>query len=364
LLPVTTTTSPTPPQHAPSDVDVAVRRMRGGVWGRSGAARRQRRTVALHHRASCAKPARAGAAKGANPYTYVYNRPTAVIDPNGFEGCAVGMGLVPAWGCSYITNPLGQVKPTSGTVGAYAWTYVTHSGVFDSYIPSVPETGSQTVLAPTTSGEMLDWAPYAVPTDGETETIASLGRGLTDLSFGEGLADNSQGGASSMSDGGVQGASSTGAPTTYLADQSQLADDIRESLLLMMTFGEGSAEEEILARVAEGEAVALEEGAFSRVLSFTERDLQKGFTKHGADFGLDGSWNPSRAADFSQAINQFINDPLVVEISGTYRGEAVTHFFNPVTGVNVIASPAGAYVSGWRLSVGQMWNLFRLGAVQ
>jgi hypothetical protein len=35
---------------------------------------------------------------------------------------------------------------------------------------------------------MLDWAPYAVPTDGETETIASLGRGLTDLSFGEGLA--------------------------------------------------------------------------------------------------------------------------------------------------------------------------------
>ena len=98
------------------------------------------------------------------------------------------MGLVPAWGCSYITNPLGQVKPTSGTVGAYAWTYVTHSGVFDSYIPSVPETGSQTVLAPTTSGEMLDWAPYAVPTDGETETIASLGRGLTDLSFGEGLA--------------------------------------------------------------------------------------------------------------------------------------------------------------------------------
>jgi RHS repeat-associated protein len=114
-----------------------------------------------------------------------------------------------------------------------------------------------------------------------------------------------------------------------------------------------------------GAAEAVEaEGAFSRVLSFTERDLQKGFMKHGGDFGLSGNWNPSRSADFSRAVNQFINEPAVVEISGTYRGNAVTHFFNPATGVNVIATPSGGYVSGWTLSVEQMQNLFRAGALQ
>src|SRR2546423_1713 len=33
--------------------------------------------------------------------------------------------------------------------------------------------------------------------------------------------------------------------------------------------------------VAAAEGVALEEGAFSKVVNFTERDLQKGFMKHG-----------------------------------------------------------------------------------
>jgi hypothetical protein len=106
------------------------------------------------------------------------------------------------------------------------------------------------------------------------------------------------------------------------------------------------------------------EGAYSRVLEFTPRDLQKGFMKHGADFGLKGNWNPARAGDFGRAINQFINSKGVVEISGTYRGEAVTHFFNPATGENVIATPTGEYVSGWTLSVEQMQSLFRTGAIQ
>ena len=45
-----------------------------------------------------------------------------------------------------------------------------------------------------------------------------------------------------------------------------------------------------------------------------------------------------------------INDPTVVEIAGAYRGVPVTHFYNPATGVNVIATPAGQYVSGWHLA--------------
>jgi hypothetical protein len=92
-------------------------------------------------------------------------------------------------------------------------------------------------------------------------------------------------------------------------------------------------------KTAEGAVQA--EGAFSKILGFTERGLQKGFMKHGGDFGLSGNWNPGRSVDFSRVVNQFINSPGVVEISGTYRGNAVTHFFNPVTGVNVIATPSG-----------------------
>jgi RHS repeat-associated protein len=108
----------------------------------------------------------------------------------------------------------------------------------------------------------------------------------------------------------------------------------------------------------------LEEGAFSKVLTFTERDVQKGFMKHGQDFGLSGKWNPGRSTEFSRAVNMHINDPAVVEIAGTYRGMPVTHFYNPATGVNVIVTPAGHYVSGWQLGVGQLENLLRSGAVR
>jgi hypothetical protein len=86
--------------------------------------------------------------------------------------------------------------------------------------------------------------------------------------------------------------------------------------------------------------------------------------KHGEDLGLSGKWNPNRSADFSRAVNTHINDPVAVEIAGTYRGERATHFYNPATGVDVIATPTGAYVSAWQLGVGQLENLLRSGAVQ
>ena len=57
-------------------------------------------------------------------------------------------------------------------------------------------------------------------------------------------------------------------------------------------------------------------------------------------------------------MNMHINDPTVVEIAGAYRGVPVTHFYNPATGLNVIATPAGQYVSGWQLGVGQWKTSF------
>ena len=56
-----------------------------------------------------------------------------------------------------------------------------------------------------------------------------------------------------------------------------------------LALGDGA---EALAAVDAAEG--LEKGAASKILNFTERDLQKGFMKHGEDFGLEGNWNPSR----------------------------------------------------------------------
>ena len=102
-------------------------------------------------------------------------------------------------------------------------------------------------------------------------------------------------------------------------------------------------------------------GAFSRILTATPRQLQKGFAKHGADFGLAGDWNPGRAADFSRAVNRHINDPGVQAVSGTYRGQAVTHYVNPRTGLNVVAGPSGNYISGWQLSSEQLRSVLSSG---
>jgi len=103
------------------------------------------------------------------------------------------------------------------------------------------------------------------------------------------------------------------------------------------------------------------EGATSRILGFTERNLQKGFTKHGADFGLTGNWNPARASEFSATINKFINSDGVQVISGTYRGNPVTHYLSPSTGLNVIVDPTGNYVSGWRLGAEQLESVLSVG---
>jgi hypothetical protein len=97
------------------------------------------------------------------------------------------------------------------------------------------------------------------------------------------------------------------------------------------------------------------------VLGRTPQALQKFFTKHGADFGLTGNWNPARAADASRVIHQHINNPAVSVIQGTYRGNPVTHFVDPKTGLNVVADPAGNFVSGWRLGAEQLESVLTTG---
>jgi RHS repeat-associated protein len=91
-------------------------------------------------------------------------------------------------------------------------------------------------------------------------------------------------------------------------------------------------------------------------LEFPERQLQRKFN-HAQDFGVEGNYSPENESFFEQAIRQHLGITSTRAINGTYRGQAVIHYYNPITGLNVITTPNGNFVSGWRLSPAQTQNL-------
>jgi hypothetical protein len=103
-------------------------------------------------------------------------------------------------------------------------------------------------------------------------------------------------------------------------------------------------------------------GAASRVLLRTPEQLQAKF-KHAADFGVTGNYSKAKAVEFSQAIHQHVNSPGVRMIQGTYRGQSVTHFLDPSSGLDVIVDPAGTFISGWRLNTAQLQNVLSHGGL-
>lgn len=58
-----------------------------------------------------------------------------------------------------------------------------------------------------------------------------------------------------------------------------------------------------------------------------------------------------------------VEDGTTLVISGTYRGEPVTHFVNPQTGLNVMRDAQHAFVSGWRLTSVQLANVLTRGSL-
>jgi hypothetical protein len=52
-------------------------------------------------------------------------------------------------------------------------------------------------------------------------------------------------------------------------------------------------------------------GTVTGEVSISQKNLQKGFMKHGEDFGFSGDWNPSKGADFAQAIRQHVDGGTV-----------------------------------------------------
>ncbi|RYY72835.1 MAG: hypothetical protein EOO52_20275 [Gammaproteobacteria bacterium] len=100
----------------------------------------------------------------------------------------------------------------------------------------------------------------------------------------------------------------------------------------------------------------------SNVLLSTSKQLQAKF-KHAVDFGVVGNYSKANAGKFSSAINQHINSAGVQTIKGTYRGQSVIHYLNPNTGLNVISSPSGQFMSGWTLNPAQLQNVLKHGGL-
>ena len=99
-----------------------------------------------------------------------------------------------------------------------------------------------------------------------------------------------------------------------------------------------------------------------RTITFASRQLQKKFA-HAADFGVTGKYSRQQAAMFERAMCAHVEDETTLMIPGTYRGEPITHLVNPQTGLNVMRDAQRAFVSGWRLSPGQLATVLTCGSL-
>jgi hypothetical protein len=100
-------------------------------------------------------------------------------------------------------------------------------------------------------------------------------------------------------------------------------------------------------------------------MNIDPRKLQHTFSKHAADFGISGTWNPTNALLLEQTIENHVRNPAVQKIAGTYRASIqVTHFLDPTTNLWVAVDASDNFVAGWKLSQAQVGHLQASGNIQ
>ena len=95
-------------------------------------------------------------------------------------------------------------------------------------------------------------------------------------------------------------------------------------------------------------------------IGFTRSQLQHAFD-HAVDFGISGNANNQTLEAFGQAIESHLASPATEVITGTYRGNPVTHYLNRETGLNVIVDNSNNLLSGWKLSAAQFGHVTTSG---
>lgn len=83
--------------------------------------------------------------------------------------------------------------------------------------------------------------------------------------------------------------------------------------------------------------------------------------KHAEDFGVTESRGKAGFDEFEQAVKHHVDNQSTIHIDGTYRGNPAILNYNPETGLVVVQSPAGQFISGWRLTEVQIANVLQYG---
>ncbi|AFU02903.1 colicin D domain-containing protein [Nocardia brasiliensis] len=92
------------------------------------------------------------------------------------------------------------------------------------------------------------------------------------------------------------------------------------------------------------------------------RQLQKKY-KHAGDFGVNKPWGKAGEAEYKDALQKHIDNPDTKHIQGTYRGDPAILNYNPNTGLVVVQSPTGGFVTGWKVNSEQAENILQRGSL-
>jgi hypothetical protein len=83
--------------------------------------------------------------------------------------------------------------------------------------------------------------------------------------------------------------------------------------------------------------------------------------KHAVDFGVTEPRGRAGFDAFENAIKHHVDDPSTLHIEGLYRGDAAIFNYNATTGLVVVQSTDGAFVSGWRVTETQARYILEQG---
>ena len=305
--------------------------------------------------------------QGQNRYSYVFNDPINATDPSGFAA-----GGPSDWGTA------GAVVAGSPqtTASIYVLAHAAGAGLTITAASIATGLGGGGINSLFTAGMNpfggIKGASYQVPSGGAaasstgggvdapiaTAQHTPLGPRMPGVCEWTGACLTQDAGSPSS---GAEGSSASG--DTATRDPGTLASDAVAVMMPLPGPSKATAAWKFLNWLRKvlriGNPAA--RGA-STVLGRTSAQLASKF-KHAKDFGVVGNYSKANAAEFSRAIHQHVNSPGVRAIQGTYHKAPVTHYLDPSSGLNVIADPAGNFVSGWRLGAEQLKNVLAHGGL-
>ncbi|MEU9897558.1 colicin D domain-containing protein [Streptomyces phaeochromogenes] len=91
--------------------------------------------------------------------------------------------------------------------------------------------------------------------------------------------------------------------------------------------------------------------------------LKKKYNKHAADFGLPENYNFKNGEKWAEGIRKHVNSSKTLRFGGIYRGDDVVHHLDPSTGLNVLHTVDGHFISGWKLNPQQLNNVLMRGSL-